>query len=409
MEIAHVLSALWRNRAGAVLIAIQTAIALTVLVNVAYVIEQRIEAFRRPSGIDVNNIFWVESRGFSADYEHASVVREDLAYLNSIPGVLAAAAISPLPQTYTGYALYFSAAAGAGAASQSAFAYLVTERGLDALGLKIISGRAAAADAVSPAAENVPQALGRWAPEVVITKALAQKVFPAGGALGKTLYTGLINKSAKIVGIVDSMQVAPVTGSFAEDVQRVVFVPAVPPGPGALYLIRTVSGRRSEVMAEVERKLGDMQPSRFISRMEALEKTRAHTLGPMRSSIVILIVVASLVIIVTAIGIFGLGAFTVANRTKQIGTRRAIGARRMHILRYFLLENWLITSAGCIIGCVGALALGVQLSDMLELSRVPLYYLAGGVVFVWIVGLCAVLVPARRAAAIPPAVATRSV
>jgi len=114
-------------------------------------------------------------------------------------------------------------------------------------------------------------------------------------------------------------------------------------------------------------------------------------------------------VIVTVIGIVGLAAFSVATRTKQLGTRRAIGARKFHILRYFLVENWLITSVGALIGCTLALAVGVKLSQMYMMPRLPLYYLVAGIVSVWALGLLAVVLPARRAAAIPPATATRMV
>ena len=112
---------------------------------------------------------------------------------------------------------------------------------------------------------------------------------------------------------------------------------------------------------------------------------------------------------VTAIGIFGLAAFHVTTRTKQIGTRRAIGARRIDILRYFLVENALITTAGVGAGCVVALAIGVKLSLMFQAPRLPLYYLLGGALALWCLGLCAVLLPARQATRISPAVATRTV
>ena len=92
MEIRSLLKALWRSRTGPVLIAVQIAIALAVLVNIAYVVAGRIEVYRRPTGIDIDNIFWVMSQGFGKDYDQASAVRSDLAYLNGLPGVIAAAA-----------------------------------------------------------------------------------------------------------------------------------------------------------------------------------------------------------------------------------------------------------------------------------------------------------------------------
>jgi putative ABC transport system permease protein len=409
MEIRHLLSAMWRNRTGPLLIAVQIAIALTALVNVAYVVEQRIEAYFRPTGIDLGNIFWVVSQGYAPDYNHAAVVRADLAYLNSLPGVVAAAASLTLPQTYSGYGLPLSAAPGEKVPSVPAGVELMTEKGIDALGLKLVSGRTPTAEAVTPPAPNAMEGLGKWAPEVVITKALAMKVFPAGDALGKTLYVGLINKSATVVGIVELMQTMPITGPYASAMEQVVFVPAVPPGPGALYLVRTRPGRRAAVMAKVEKELESLQPGRYIARMEALDKTASQTRGWMRSSSIILGVVAALVLVVTAIGIFGLAVFSVTTRTKQIGTRRAIGARRYHILRYFLIENWLVSTLGVLAGCLLAIGVGARLSVMFQMPRLPLYYLALGVMVLWLLGFLAVLLPARRAASISPAVATRTV
>jgi putative ABC transport system permease protein len=115
------------------------------------------------------------------------------------------------------------------------------------------------------------------------------------------------------------------------------------------------------------------------------------------------------VLAVTVVGISGLAAFNVTTRTKQLGIRRAIGARRFHIFRYFLIENWIITTCGTVLGCMLALAAGMAMSSMYEMPRPPLYYMVGGVLLLWIVGLLAVLVPARRAAAISPAIATRTV
>ena len=100
---------------------------------------------------------------------------------------------------------------------------------------------------------------------------------------------------------------------------------------------------------------------------------------------------------------------TCSTRTKQIGTRRAVGARRTDILRYFLAENWLITSVGVVVGCILALLLGYWLSTTFELPRLKLYYLLAGVVVLWSVSLAAALRPARRASMVSPAIATRTV
>jgi putative ABC transport system permease protein len=120
-------------------------------------------------------------------------------------------------------------------------------------------------------------------------------------------------------------------------------------------------------------------------------------------------VLIGLMISVTALGIVGLASFHVNVRRKQIGTRRAVGARRVDIIRYFMLENWLLTTAGVIAGSVLAFAFGQWLSSAFSLPRLPPMYVVGGVVVLWILGQLAAFLPARRAAAIPPAIATRTV
>jgi putative ABC transport system permease protein len=99
----------------------------------------------------------------------------------------------------------------------------------------------------------------------------------------------------------------------------------------------------------------------------------------------------------------------VQQRRKQIGIRRAIGATRSDILRYFQAENFLIVTGGIVIGMVLTFFLNVMLMKFYELPRLPLYYLPVGATVLWALGQLAVLGPALRAASVPPVVATRSV
>lgn len=379
------------------------------LVNVSFLIAQRVDTYTQPTGIDIDNIFWVQSTAFSDEHDQKTALETDLQWLNSLPGVTAAAASMSLPQTYWGFGLPFSASPDPQAAKDGARVLAMSARGLEALGVKLIAGRSYSPESVAPALSDPGAALGQWAPEVVITQALADRLFPKGDALGKTLYTGLVNKQSKIVGIIGTLQLAPINGPFARYGRQVVVVPISPPAPTTIYLIRTKPGRQAEVMARVEKEMGDRVPGRYIAYIQTLKQTAYNTRTWMRSSSIILGLVALLVLVVSAIGICGLAIFNVTTRTKQIGTRRAVGARRFHILRYFLVENWLVTSAGVVVGCILALGAGVVMSRMTQAPRLPLYYLVGGVLFVWILGLLSVLVPARRAAEISPAVATRTV
>ncbi len=98
----------------------------------------------------------------------------------------------------------------------------------------------------------------------------------------------------------------------------------------------------------------------------------------------------------------------VTQRRKQIGVRRALGARRADILRYFIAENMMITGTGVLSGVVLAIGLNQLLVAKLEMTKLPLEYLLAGTGIFFALGIIAVYGPAWRAASISPAMATRS-
>ena len=106
-------------------------------------------------------------------------------------------------------------------------------------------------------------------------------------------------------------------------------------------------------------------------------------------------VVCVILIGTTVAGIVGLTSFWVGQRTHQIGVRRALGARKVDILRYFQVENLLIAGGGTLIGAVLALVLNLWLVTHFEMSRMPMNYLIAGMVAVLVLGQAAVLSPAR--------------
>jgi putative ABC transport system permease protein len=410
METRAMLSAMWRSRTGPLLVAAQVAITLAVLVNVTYIIQERLANISQPTGIDLQNIFWVQTQAYTTDYNPVAAIPADVDYLQSLPGVKAASTTSLIPQNWSMMSLPFSPdpAVLEKGGGQPAVVYLGSADLIETLGLKLVAGRSFDPAAVPPAVKEREELLALWSGEVIITKNLADKLWPKGDALGKILHAGLLNKASTVVGIVDFMQHRPVTGPAAELFRTVVFVPAMGAGNGATYLVRAEPGRRDALMATVEKEFADKQPGRYVASMEGLDTTARRIRSDWRRNILTLAVVAVFVLAVTTVGIVGLAAFTVATRTKQLGTRRAIGATKFHILRYFLIENWLITSVGAAVGCALALAVGVKLSLMYQMPRLPLFYLLGGVVALWALGLLAVLFPARRAASISPATATRT-
>jgi putative ABC transport system permease protein len=396
-------SALWRNRTGALLVAFQIAIGLAVLVNAVYVVKQRVDKIGRPTGMDTANMIWVASAGFAKDFDYDATWREDIAAIRAIPGVKAASVVSNIPLSGGGSSSGFQAKLGQVTPEESipGNTYLVDEQGVEALGIKLAAGRAFEPHEILPPIETFDSA-----PQAIVTKAFAKDMFPnETNYVGKTFYDGL-GKPITIVGVIDHMLGAWVGW---DKLDHVVLFPRLDNGPNGVYLVRTEPGRRDAVMREIEAKLGNSNSTRVLRWVRPFDYFIHQSYLDDRNMAIFLVSVTSALLAITALGIFGLATFNVSTRIRQIGTRRAVGARKLDIVRHFLVENWMVTTAGVVAGCGAALGIGYWISVKYELPRLDLYYLVGGVFTIWLIGIAAALQPARRASGISPAVASRTV
>jgi putative ABC transport system permease protein len=237
-----------------------------------------------------------------------------------------------------------------------------------------------------------------------VSKAFGEKLYPGQDALGKNFYEGL--EPVTIIGVVDTMEG---TWPHWPGFERQIIFPTVLEGSFVRYMVRTMPGQLDQIMKEAEQKLGDAHTGNFVRKVHPLTYYRDSTNSGDHAMTVMLSLVTALILSITALGIVGLASFSVSQRTKQIGTRRALGARRRDILHYFMTENWLITSMGTILGSVFAVALNFWLVNLYDLPAISWYYIPVGVVCLWALGLLAVLGPAFRASGISPSIATRSV
>ena len=402
-NIRPIASALWRNRTGALLVAFQIAIGLAVLVNAVYVVKQRVDKFSRPSVMDTAKMIWVASAGFAQDFDYEASWREDLATIRAISGVMAASITSNIPLSGGGSSSGFQAKPGVATPDESipGNTYEIDEQGVAALGIKLSSGRTFEASEILP-----PSKVYDSSPQAIVTEAFAKEMFPKEtNLLGKTFYDGL-SRPITIVGIIENMQGAWVDW---DKLDHIVLYPRIKDGPNAVYLVRTEPGRQDAVMREIEAKLGDSNPGRLLRWVRPMSYFINQSYLDDRNMAIFLVSVTGALLAITALGIFGLATFNVSTRIRQIGTRRAVGARKLDIVRHFLVENWMVTSAGIVAGCGQALGAGYWLSLAYELPRLDLYYLVGGVICIWLIGLFSALQPARRASAISPAVASRTV
>lgn len=402
-ELGPIFRALLRQKVGAVLIALQIALTLSIMVNAIFMMQNRSTLMARPSGLDEANLFYLSNTVFAQNYPHQAALEDDLRLIRSIPGVVDATQINAIPLSGGGWSMSLQKKAGEGEDGTGVAVYMVDEHGINTLGVELIQGenfqntdiRWRAASAVD------------WPERTIISQAMAEALFPGNwqSALGQTVYINN-NEPMQITGIIKTLQ-APWNGW--DGVERSMLVPYQLEGRNNRYMIRTEPGRRDELMPIVEKALAESDKNRIIRGVTSLEETRADSYRSHNALNRILLLVIVILTLITAFGIVGLAMFSINRRKRQIGTRRALGATQLQVMRYFMLENLLITSLGVLIGVAAAIGLNIWLVSQFELKPLEPMLLLTGVVVLYLVGQLAVLYPARKAAAIAPATATRSV
>ncbi|GAA0852718.1 ABC transporter permease [Aliiglaciecola litoralis] len=403
-EIGPIFRAMMRNKVGAVLIAIQIAMTMTIVVNSIFIINQRAALMERHSGIDEANSFYLTSTGFGENFDPKSTTQNDLALIRSTPGVVDAIQINAIPTTGSGWSMSFQVEPGEDKQDEGAAIYMVDEHGVNALDVNVIAGENFNANDI----RWRPKSSRNWPDIVLITKAMAQSLFPDTPwqeTVGKTIYISQTEPMI-IKGIVDQIQ-APWVGW--DDLEHVVMTPEITQFSSTRYFIRAEPGQRDRLMPLIEEALASSNKQRIIRGLHSIEETRERSYRGDAAMIKILSTIMVVLTIVTGLGIVGLASFSVNRRKKQIGTRRALGASQGAIVRYFMLENFLISTVGVVIGAALTVGLNMLLVNLFGLNAIDWYYIPSGMLVLWLVGQIAVLGPAKRAANIPPALATRTV
>ncbi len=403
-DIGPIFRSLLRNKLGVILIALQIALTLAIVTNAAFIIQERSADIARPSGLDEENTAMFITNLFDSNVDQRQLYRDDLEAIRAIPGVLAAAPTQSMPVSGSGWGedLYTDPEMPSNE-SINFGKFMVDEHGLDAFGLELVAGRMFTPD------EMVTRSFEEMevARVLVISQALADNLFPDGDALGKTVWDEPNGQQPmEIIGIYDHMQNAWPT---SRNVNNTALTPEISMfGGQMMYVVRAEPGQLDQVMQATEAYLSKNR-SRIVEIVRSYPEQKSRTYSRDIAMVKLLSGVIIVLTGVTGLGIIGLAWFSVTQRRKQIGTRRALGATRADIVRYFMVENWLITSAGLAVGLIGTVGLNWFLDTQYEVGRVPLWYLPVGMMALWILGQLAVLLPARRAANSPPALATRSV
>jgi putative ABC transport system permease protein len=403
MEMRPILSAMRRNKFGALLIATQMAVTLAFLANALTLVEQRIAWSDRPSGLDEADIFVMQNEMVEHPNDLAGREAADIDALRALPGVVDAYVTNMYPLQGGGWIDTINLTPDQKTPSAFTAHYMGDEHALHTMGLTLIAGRNFTADEIT----NRTDSDNLQPSGFIVSKALAAKLFPNGDALGKPIFIENTTPIA-IIGIVDRLQgpMTVATGLFSTFAENSVLTPDRLVSDTSVYMVRAQPGRRDAAMKAAEAKLFAMGEERIL-KSKSMQQVRADAYRGDHGLIVLLSAICTALLIVTAFGIIGLTSYWVAQRRQQIGIRRALGATRQAIVRYFQTENFMIAAAGAAIGIAFAIALNLWMVRSFEMVRMDNSRAVVGAVVILLLGQFAVLWPALRAASIPPALATR--
>ena len=410
MEFRPILSTLMRHKTAAALIVVEIALTCAIICNALFMISERIVQVREISGIAEKELVRVQLAGIGGDDNAEAQTKADLAALRGIPGVTAATVINQVPFVNSSWNSGVRLSEDQHQSTLSATNYMAEDQFIETLGLKLVAGRVFAPDEYLEFEDlNKPDSPGNI-PVAIITRKMADKLFPGENAVGKSFYSWG-DSPTRIIGVVEHLVRPSMQGGPGAREYSTIFPVRTHYNVGGNYVIRTAPERRDEVLKTAVAMLRANSPNRIIldDNTKTFEELRNEFYQAPRSMAWLLGAVCVLLLFVTALGIVGLASFWVQQRSKQIGVRRALGATRHQILRYFQTENFLLATLGIVIGMTLAYGINQLLMGTYELPRLPLYYLPVGAVLLWLLGQASVLGPAIRAAAVPPAVATRSV
>jgi putative ABC transport system permease protein len=404
MELVPILKALKRNKVGAILVTLQIALTLAVVANAMSIIQSHLSAMGRPSGIDEANIFTFDNHWVGEPENLRASIEADLAALRSIPGVVDAEATNSYPLRGGGWSwgIRLKPDSSNGGAAGTTL-YFNDAHGLNAMGLKLVAGRWFNSSEI----EEMRIDDEKGSASAVLTAALAKKLFPKSAAIGQVIYM-ITDEPVHVIGVVERTQTPwPAQGFGDEFAEFSTFLPLQFVSNQMNYLVRARPGQLAAVMHAAPNALYAVTRQRVIDELMPFSETRTRAYQIQKSEIWLLGSVCGLMLAITGFGTVGLTMYWVGKRRRQIGLRRALGARRVDILRYFHTENLLIAGTGALLGVVGGLGANLWMATHLGTVRMSPVYIGVGAVAVLVLTQLAVIWPAYRAASIAPSLATR--
>lgn len=397
MDILPIFKTLWRHKTAPGLIIAQLALSIAIISNAIFFIQDRNQLISRPSGLASEDIatVWIKQKpGLEFNQEEVS---NDLHVIHNYDGVKVSAPF--------GQSIPFSHRGGSSGFSRQRYtdenyqyqsgAFVTTDhRAISALGLKLLSGRNFYPEEIHYYKHSDPPESA----SAIITQSLANQLFPNESPLNQIIYlAGYLPLT--VVGVVDDFLGYFPSANFA---YQSVLVSAIEQREEITYVVRTDLEDPALLIEALSQKLQDIDRQRVIAETKTMSNMISSHYRDDRAMVYLLILIISLLIFVNILGIVGITTFWVNQRRKTIGVRRALGATRWQIQRYFFVESTLLVLIATLLGGFFGTWVSYFFMNTYAIEMLPWYYSVATGLAILIISLAATFSPAHRASSIPP-------
>ena len=391
------------RRLRGLLIVSEVALSLTLLISAGLLLRSLSRLLVVSPGFDPHNVLSMQTSVLGQRFNDNVVVRQYFAEaverLGALPGVLSAGAASELPLAGNMDRYGFHAEGKIHANPEedpSAERYCITPGFLETMHIQLLRGRD-----ISPTdSATTPQVL-------LIGETTARRMWPGEDPIGKQVKLGSLDRPWwTVVGVVEDVR--HVGLDVPPDMQMYVPHQQWPYPDGLMNFVIRTAGLPTAVSSAAQQAIHSVDPTQPISRIAPLENYIGLSVRARRFALILIGAFAAIALLLSLIGIYGVTAYGVAQRTREIGIRAALGAQRIELLGLLLGQEMLLVACGVVAGVftslaltrfLGSLLFGVQPTDPLTFVGVVLLLVA--------VSALACLLPARRAMRVDPMVALR--
>jgi putative ABC transport system permease protein len=408
MDLAESLRAGGRGGAGRrstsarrALVIAEVALSLVLLVGAGLLVRTLARLRQVPLGFQPRNVITMTvAKSPTAEREATSAFFRDLvAQVKALPGVEDASVTWQLPLSGAGASTGLNiegrpddpANVPTGILHAAAPGYFRT------MGIEIVKGR-----------DFTDHDDMRSAPVLIVNEALARKYFPRGDALGKRIMPGYTTTGEyvqrEIVGIVRDVK----HGGLASAAAPEFYYAQAQMPVSTMTLVARTTGDPLALVAPIRREVHALDATAPVYAVRTIDEYVSRSTASTRFNTFLVVSFATVALVLTIVGLYGVIAYSVSQATRDIGIRMALGARRLDVLRLVISQGMSLTVGGVVIGLLAALGLTRVMSSLLfGVAATDLLTFAGVAVLLLVVAAVACYVPARRASRVDPMIAIR--